>query len=74
MCVQANVDRSQPVESWNLEALAAKVGQYCYLMRDLDAAQLRQASKGGDFEALRDFLTQRGAAAYNRKVRLAGSS
>lgn len=62
------MDRSQPVESWNLQALAQKVGQYCTKLQGLSAAQLGEAAKGGDFEALRDFLHQKGEQAYNEKV------
>ncbi len=59
-----------PPEEWPLDALAAKMKQYCYLLEDLTPELLLQES-GGDYEELRAYLRQRGADAYQQKVRWA---
>ena len=41
-----------PPEEWPLEALAAKMRQYCYLLSELDADTLKQAANG-DYDQLR---------------------
>ncbi len=57
-----------PPKEWPLDALAAKMKQYCYLLDDLTPELLIQESDGGDYEALRDYLRQRGVDAYWQKV------
>lgn len=66
-CVQANIPPATPPEEWPLDALAAKMRQYCYLLEDLTGEKLK-AEAGGDYEALRAYLRQRGIEAYNVKV------
>ena len=56
------------MEEWQLGQLAAKVAQYCGMMSDLNAEVLFEASRGGDFEALRAYLRKRGSEAYNQKA------
>ena len=68
MHAQANVNPTLPEKEWPLEALAAKLKQYCNLMTDLTPELLR-AEAGGDYEALRAYLRQRGVEAYWKKVR-----
>jgi hypothetical protein len=67
-CVQANVNPTVPPKEWPLDALAAKMKQYCYLLDDLTLELLMQESNNGDYEALRDYLRQRGVDAYWQKV------
>ena len=67
-CVQANVNPTVPPKEWPLDALAAKMKQYCYLLDDLTPELLMQESNNGDYEALRDYLRQRGVDAYWQKV------
>ena len=57
-----------PSKEWPLDALAAKMKQYCYLLDDLTPELLMQESNNGDYEALRDYLRQRGVDAYWQKV------
>jgi preprotein translocase subunit SecA len=64
--LEANVPPGGPPEEWPLEALAAKMRQYCFLMEDLTAESLAAAA-GGDYEALRAFLRARGVEAYRLK-------
>ncbi len=69
--LEANVDAAALPETWNLEALAAKVGQYCSAMADETAASLMEAAGGGEgasLERLRDHLRARGVAAYRARV------
>lgn len=66
---QANVDRSVDPSTWNLDSLAGKMAQYCYLLEGLTGAQLADAAKG-DFEALRAHLRELAVGAYNQKVQL----
>lgn len=66
--VQANVNPTLPPKEWPLDALAAKMKQYCYLLDDLTSELLMQESNNGDYEALRDCLRQRGVDAYWQKV------
>ena len=76
MHAQANVNPTLPVKEWPLEALAAKLKQYCTLMTDL-TPELLQSEAGGDYEALRAYLRRRGVEAYWKKARpstLASSS
>lgn len=63
--LEANVDATQPKETWNLEALAAKVKQYCYLLDDLSAEELSKRSES--VESLREYLKERGRQAYYEK-------
>jgi len=65
--VEANVPASTPVEEWPLEALAAKMKQYCYLMEDLTEEKL-SVEAGGDYDRLLDYLRKRGVEAYRQKV------
>ena len=65
---QANVNPTLPEKEWPLEALAAKLKQYCNLMTDLTPELLR-AEAGGDYEALRAYLRRRGVEAYWKKAR-----
>ena len=44
--LEANVDPASLPETWNLEALAAKVGQYCSAMADETADSLAAAAGG----------------------------
>jgi preprotein translocase subunit SecA len=37
--VGANIDLSVPMEEWELEVLAKKMQQYCYLMEDVTEVQ-----------------------------------
>lgn len=67
--VQANVNPTLPPEEWPLDALAAKMKQYCYLLEDLTPELLREEC-GDDYEELRAYLRQRGTDAYWQKVRL----
>jgi hypothetical protein len=62
---QANIDASLPQEEWNLEALCAKVKQYCYLLEDLSPELL--ADKCSTIESLSDYLHFRGREAYLQK-------
>jgi hypothetical protein len=68
MHAQANVNPTLPEKEWPLEALAAKLKQYCNLMTDLTPELLR-AEAGGDYEALRAYLRRRGVEAYWKKAR-----
>ena len=65
---QANVNPTLPAKEWPLEALAAKLKQYCGLMSDL-TPELLQSEAGGDYEALRAYLRRRGVEAYWKKAR-----
>jgi preprotein translocase subunit SecA len=65
--VEANIPENVPPEEWPLDALAAKMKQYCYLMEDLSAESLAEESNG-DFETLRQYLRKRGVDAYHQKV------
>lgn len=65
--LEANVPATAPPAEWPLDALAAKMGQYCAAMADLTGDSLAQAA-GGDYEALRAYLRRRGVAAYEAKV------
>jgi hypothetical protein len=53
--LQANVPTSTPPEEWPLEALVAKLRQYCYLMEDLTPENMA-AEAGGDYEKMRGYL------------------
>ncbi|GJP35744.1 hypothetical protein CLOM_g20273 [Closterium sp. NIES-68] len=63
--LEANIDASQPKEEWNLEALAAKVKQYCYLLSDLSAESL--APHADSVDNLREYLRKRGREVYFQK-------
>lgn len=65
--MQANVDPALPYEQWPLDSLAAKVGQYCFILQNLTADNLREACSG-DYEVLRTFLHTQGRLAYEEKV------
>ena len=56
-----------PPKEWPLDALAAKMKQYCYLLEDITPELLLKES-GGDYEELRAYLRQRGTRAYTQKV------
>ena len=66
--LQANVDTSLLPEEWPLDALAAKMKQYCYLLGDLTGDVLKSEANG-DYEALRSYLRKRSVDAYYQKVR-----
>eukprot|EP00884_Botryococcus_braunii_P014936 jgi/Botrbrau1/23443/Bobra.106_1s0004.1 len=66
--VGANVDAAVPSTEWNLEALAAKMQQYCSLLTDLTPELLQQES-GGNYEQLRNYLRKRGVDAYYQKAK-----
>lgn len=63
----------QPVEPYMLDGLAAKVGQYCFILQNLTGDIIADKAKGpgGDFDydTLRAFLHEQGQAAYEEKVR-----
>lgn len=65
--LEANIPANTPPEEWPLDALAAKMKQYCYLMEDMTGESLAQAA-GGDYELLRTHLRRRGTEAYRTKV------
>ena len=56
-----------PPKEWPLQQLADKMKQYCYLLSDLEPELLAQEAKC-DYEALRDYLRERGVEAYWHKV------
>uniref|UniRef100_A0A7I4C591 chloroplast protein-transporting ATPase n=1 Tax=Physcomitrium patens TaxID=3218 RepID=A0A7I4C591_PHYPA len=66
--LEANVDSSLPQEEWNLEALCAKVKQYCYLLEDLTPELLNE--KCPTYDSLGDYLRMRGREAYVEKKRI----
>lgn len=70
---QANVPEAQEASAWNLDGLAAKVGQYCFILQNLTGDVLRREC-GDDYEKLRDFLHEQGAAAYQEKARPFGTA
>jgi len=63
--LQANLDPAADPAEWNLEGLAAKMKQYCYLLEDVDESVLR--AQGG-YEEIRSFLQRRCVEAYRQKV------
>ena len=63
--LEANVDPASPEETWNLEGLAGKMKQYCYMLEDLDGETLK--AQGG-YEGIRRYLQKRCVDAYNQKV------
>lgn len=65
--LEANIPPTTPPEEWALEALAAKMKQYCPLMEDVTGEVLMKVSDG-DYEKLREYLHQRGEEAYRAKV------
>ncbi|CAK0755431.1 Protein translocase subunit SA1, chloroplastic [Coccomyxa viridis] len=65
--LEANVNPTLPPKEWPLQQLADKMKQYCYLLSDLEPELLAQEAKG-DYEALRDYLRERGVEAYWQKV------
>ena len=54
-------------QAWELEVLAKKMIQYCYLMEDLTADTLRAKANAGGVDAVRDYLRQRSVQAYYSK-------
>jgi preprotein translocase subunit SecA len=66
--LEANVDKDADPQTWRLEALAGKMSQYCPLLEGLTGDELAAQCRGGDFERLRLYLRQLGAAAYEQKV------
>lgn len=67
--LEANVDGSLPPAEWSLDALASKMAQYCpAFATDLTGEKLAAVAAGGDYEALRLFLRQKGENAYYKKV------
>ncbi|KAK3253820.1 hypothetical protein CYMTET_36948 [Cymbomonas tetramitiformis] len=65
--VDANIDPSVPVEEWDLDALANKMKQYCYLMDDIDGAVLKKYAMDGGADAVGDYLRKRSVDAYFTK-------
>ena len=65
--LEANVDATLLPADWPLDALAAKLAQYCAPMADLTAESLAEAA-GGDYEKLRTFLRGRGVDALRAKT------
>lgn len=63
--LEANIGSDTPRENWDLEKLAAKVQQYCYLLDDLTPDLLQ--TKCSTYEELRDYLRIRGREAYLQK-------
>ncbi|CAI5531792.1 unnamed protein product [Closterium sp. Naga37s-1] len=63
--LEANIDATKPKEEWNLEALAAKVKQYCYLLADLSPEAL--APHADSVDSLREYLRKRGREVYYQK-------
>ena len=69
--LEANVDPTSLPETWQLDALAAKLGQYCSAMADETAESLMAAAgsvEGANYEGLREHLRARGVAAYRARV------
>jgi len=66
--LEANVDKDADPGTWRLDALAGKMSQYCPLLEGLTGEELAAQCRGGDFERLRLYLRQLGAAAYEQKV------
>jgi preprotein translocase subunit SecA len=66
--LEANVDKDADPTTWRLDALAGKMSQYCPLLEGLSGDELAAQCRGGDFERLRLYLRQLGAAAYEQKV------
>jgi preprotein translocase subunit SecA len=65
--LEANVDKDADPTTWRLDALAGKMSQYCPLLEGLTGDELAAQARGGDFERLRLYLRQLGAAAYEQK-------
>ena len=66
--LEANIPSNAPFEEWPMDALANKMKQYCVQMDDLTGEILAEKSNGGDVEALREYLHNRGVEAYKQKV------
>jgi preprotein translocase subunit SecA len=66
--LEANVDKDADPSTWRLDALAGKMTQYCPLLEGLAGDELAAQCRGGDYERLRLYLRQLGAAAYEQKV------
>jgi preprotein translocase subunit SecA len=63
--LEANIDPASAEETWNLDGLAGKMKQYCYLLEDLDGDVLR-AQDG--YEGIRYYLQNKCVEAYQQKV------
>lgn len=63
--LEANISPETPKENWNLDALVAKLQQYCYLLNDLTPQVL--AEKCSSYDGLREYLRLRGREAYLQK-------
>lgn len=63
--LEANISPETPKENWNLDALVAKLQQYCYLLNDLTPEAL--AEKCSSYDGLREYLQLRGREAYLQK-------
>lgn len=63
--LEANISPETPKENWNLDALVAKLQQYCYLLNDLTPQVL--AEKCSSYDGLREYLRLRGQEAYLQK-------
>ncbi|CAM6100598.1 unnamed protein product [Calypogeia fissa] len=63
--LEANINPTLPREEWNLEALAAKVKQYCSLLEDITPELL--AEECPTYSSLCDYLRLRGRGAYMMK-------
>lgn len=64
--LEANIPPATPVDEWPLEALVAKLRQYCYLMADL-TPEILAAEAGGDYDRMRNYLRKRGVESYKQK-------
>ena len=62
------MDAALPAAEWPLDALAAKMLQYCPMLTDLSSDVLAAEARG-DFDALRTYLRRRGVGAYQQKAR-----
>ncbi|EFJ15249.1 hypothetical protein SELMODRAFT_156007 [Selaginella moellendorffii] len=63
--LNANISNELPKEEWDLEGLASKVKQYCFLLDDLSVEVLLK--NADTFESLREYLHKRGREAYLEK-------
>ncbi|EFJ08380.1 hypothetical protein SELMODRAFT_160951 [Selaginella moellendorffii] len=63
--LNANISDELPKEEWDLEGLASKVKQYCFLLDDLSVEVLLK--NADTIESLREYLHKRGREAYLEK-------
>jgi len=65
--VGANIDVSAPVDMWDLESLAKKMRQYCFLLQDLTAEDLKAKADAGGIDGVRNYLQDLCVEAYRTK-------